>query len=769
MIVALIAAALIGPVGCRSASIALPDRPTPLPLPESTPAGVATPQQHVTPYPPAPSPYDMISAESLLSFLEELTAIQPYSGWRNSATEGEAEALDLLARKLEEFEYLQSLGMALERQHFRVFLATELWETRLYLTIDGEEVEVPASGIRGEREDIGRALWFDSDGQLNDKARDPVVVEGEVLLAGAPEEVEALTRMEVRGRIVLVDYAAVDRSVRGQEAVQTAQRLLSLAPAGVVLVTRFSNRSGESHGTFAGEGGALAQASRETNIPILYVRLEDLAGAGITEWRDLARVASARLVWDADVLSPAPSGNLVARIPGLDQTRAVILGAHVDSPNSPGALDDGSGTAILLEVARVLDAARLQPSIDLYLVWFGSEELGLYGSYHFVATHQELLDRTLGMLQVDMLSYPLEGVAAKLNLVSWPYDRQGENRLPWAEYLAAVAERLGIQAAPLGHYGLESDNAAFTGFNVPNANLMYADHGVGTLGKIHYASHIHDPYDTVELAREQRDVFVQMAQIALSAALEAAGAEPLRAAPRPTYRLLFVGSHTEPVHISPAVFMDFGLTMAGESFDVDMIPYGHAVLPSDLEDADLVIVLPVLDYPTPEGDVTVYDESWSAEEIAVLKDYVAAGGLLVLTNGAQRLKYFNRPLDFNEDWSDINPLAEQFGLAYFGGNEGTPVGRIELRKQHPLMRGVDSLELADGNTVLFTTTRATEAAQVLAQTRRGLVAALVDYGAQGGEVLALADVGLLNTSGGESANLPFWRNLARYARLRAKR
>lgn len=710
----------------------------------------------------------MVSSDSLLSFLEELTAIQPYSGWRNSATAGEAEALDLLARKLEECDYLQALGMELERQHFHVFLATELWETRLYLTIDGEEVEVPASGIRGEREDIGRALWFDSDGQLNDKARNAVVAEGKAVLIGSPEEAEGLTGSELRGRIALVDYALVDQSILGQEAILTAQRLLSLDPAGVVLVTSFSNQPGESHGTFVGEGGALAQASRRTNVPILYTRLEDLSRAGIAAWSDLSRVQSARLVWDADVLSPADSGNLVAHIPGLDPTRAVILGAHVDSPNCPGALDDGSGTAILLEVARVLDAARLQPPADLYLVWFGSEELGLYGSYHFVATHQELLDRTLGMLQVDMLSYPLEGVEAKLNLVSWPYERLGDSRLPWADHLAESAERLGIQVFPQGYYGLESDNAAFTGFGVPNANLIYADHGVGTLSKIHYASHIHAPYDTVKLAREKSDVFVQMAQVALSAVLETAGAESLRITPRPTHRLLFVGSHTEPVHMSPAAFMDFGLTMAMEGFDVDVIPYGSVVTPSALEDADLVIVLPVLDYPTQEGDVGLYDESWSVEESAVLRDYVAAGGLLVLTNSAQRLKYFNRTLDFNEDWSDVNLLAEQFGISYFGGDNSAPVGKLELRKRHPLMRGVDSLGLAEGNAVLFKTIRSagTGEVQVLAQTRSGLIAALVGYGEQGGEVLALADVGILNTSGGGPANLYFWRNLARYARSR---
>ena len=117
----------------------------------------------------------------------------------------------------------------------------------------------------------------------------------------------------------------------------------------------------------------------------------------------------------------------------------MILGAHIDSPNAPGAMDDGSGSAILLEMARVLDAARVQPPVDLYLVWFGSEELGLYGAAHFVATHQELLDRTLAMLQIDGLTRPLDGIDADLRLVTWSYGRLGDPRLVWPEALAQVA------------------------------------------------------------------------------------------------------------------------------------------------------------------------------------------------------------------------------------------------------------------------------------------------------------------------------------------
>ena len=47
-----------------------------------------------------------------------------------------------------------------------------------------------------------------------------------------------------------------------------------------------------------------------------------------------------------------------------------------------------------------------------------------------------------------------------------------------------------------------------------------------------------------------------------------------------------------------------------------------------------------------------------------------------------------------------------------------------------------------------------------------LAAALVDYGDGGGQVLALADVGMLGAGEEEPANLPFWLNLARYARSR---
>ncbi len=755
-----------------------------VPSPATDPAATSTPAPQPTPTPnqaevpvdaratvplaasltlpaatiPPADPFDLISQESLFAYLEALTAIQPYSGWRNSASRGESEALDYVESVLSQFEFLQDLGLSLERQEFRVFLGTELWNTRLHLVVDDREVEVPADGLRGPRDEIAQALRFDSDGVLNDTARNPIVLDGPVLLVRTADEIQSLRQRDVDGKIVFLDYAAIDRVVQGDtsRAVGIAWDLLEEKPAGLVLVTSYSNEIGESHGSFVGDNSALNWVETDTFPPTLYVRLEDLQPIGISDWEDLERIESARLTWDADVLSPARSGNLVARIPGEDASRAVILGAHIDSPNSPGAMDDGSGSVILMEIARVLDASRTRPPVDVYLVWFGSEELGLYGSSHFVATHQELLDRTQAMLQTDMLSYPLDGIDASITLVSWSYGRLGDDRLLWPDHLArAVAER-GIDVDSEDLYYVYSDNSSFGGFDVPHADQIYANESeMEATGSLHYASHIHDPYDTVELAREVGDALEQMTRVALAAALES-GTSDLRVTPRSDRRALFVASHTESAHMAPTAFTDLGMTLSMEGFDVDMIPYGQAVVAADLADADLVVALPIVDYPSPEGDATLYDEAWTTPEISALESYAEQGGLLVLTTSAHRLKYGNSLLDPNEDWPDVNDLAERFGVTYVDGTFSSTQAWTE--GNHPLVDGVNVLELAGGNGVPFSLTDG----DVLARADGEAAVALVQYGQ--GQVLVLADVGILGATWGPPANVDFWRNLARYAR-----
>ncbi len=704
--------------------------------------------------------YSMLSLDSLLGYMTDLAAIQPYSGWRNSATEGEAQWLDYVAGKLNRMPYLAGIGLQLERQQFHVFIGQEIWEARLYLTIGGKEIEVPANALRGVRDNIGQALRLDSDGQLNDTARNPVTAQGPVLVVKSEAELDALNPADVAGRLVLLDNAVVDRIHLGTgRAATIAGTLAAKQPAGIVLITHFSNDLGDDHGAFVGDLSPVNQANIGPSVPVLYARLEDLASAGIAGWDDLGKVQSARLAWDADVFAPGTSGNLVAHIPGVDPSRAIILSAHIDSPNSPGAMDDGSGSAVLLEVARVLDAAGKQPPVDLYLAWYGSEELGLYGGSYFVATHQEVLDRAVAMLQVDCLTRPLDGVNADLSLVTWSYAQLGNSQIPWPRYLESVAGQHGVEVRSEDLLEIYSDNSPFVSFDVPHADLIYVDEGaMNRVGGVHFAGHIHDPYDTVELARDVSDVLKQMAVVALGAVLEAGQAPNLRITPKPDRRAVFVAGHTEAVHMTPAGFFEMPMTLALAGYDVDMIPYGQEVTPADLSGANLVIVLPVVDYPSVAGDPNAYNvSSWSLQELGALQGYVSSGGLLVITNSANRLKYYNGIQDPNEDWAAMNDLSAVFGVTFEAGMISADVAQVE--RDHPLVKGVQELELAPGNAVPFHNNEG----RVLATADGMRAVVLVDYGGGGGQVLVLGDVGMLGT-GGRMQNLAFWRNLAEYAR-----
>jgi len=200
------------------------------------------------------------------------------------------------------------------------------------------------------------------------------------------------------------------------------------------------------------------------------------------------------------------------------------------------------------------------------------------------------------------------------------------------------------------------------------------------------------------------------------------------------------------------------LTLSWAGFDVDMIPYGQTLTRSDLANADLVVALPVMDYPSPDGgDVTLYDEAWSPAEINALEEYVSDGGLLVLPNSTHRLKSLNRVFDRNEDWSDVNALAARFGVTFYERIvRGT---QMRVIGDHPLIKDVKYLEVIEGNGVPFTAT----IGLTLAQAPGGAaVAAVIDHGQ--GQVLVLADVGMLDAANDVTTHLPFWRNLAAYAR-----
>ncbi|WP_340401064.1 M20/M25/M40 family metallo-hydrolase [Paenibacillus sp. FSL H8-0079] len=79
--------------------------------------------------------------------------------------------------------------------------------------------------------------------------------------------------------------------------------------------------------------------------------------------------------------------NIIARVPGEDNSKAVMISAHYDSVNnSPGAADDASGIAAMLETVRAIrESGPLQN--DLILLMTDGEEMGLLGAQEFILEH----------------------------------------------------------------------------------------------------------------------------------------------------------------------------------------------------------------------------------------------------------------------------------------------------------------------------------------------------------------------------------------------
>ncbi len=159
--------------------------------------------------------------------------------------------------------------------------------------------------------------------------------------------------------------------------------------------------------------------------------------------------------------------------------------------------------------------------------------------------------------------------------------------MPIFDFLAQAVAAQGLTLDQLSEDGLIADNSNFDVFNVPNVYLGYMnanDFRMKSSPYFHYANHWHDPYETVEVAREVSEAFVGMTRLMLSFALETGRAQPnLRVTPTGDQRALFVSSHTEATNVPTSMLRELGMALAWEGFDVDMIPYAQAITPADLK------------------------------------------------------------------------------------------------------------------------------------------------------------------------------------------
>ncbi len=103
------------------------------------------------------------------------------------------------------------------------------------------------------------------------------------------------------------------------------------------------------------------------------------------------------LAVELEVYSTGPfeSFNVLADIPGTDLADEIVLiGAHLDSWGlGTGALDNGCNVAMLIDIARQMEALDLQPRRTIRFALWNGEEHGLFGSWGYVKRHMADLDR----------------------------------------------------------------------------------------------------------------------------------------------------------------------------------------------------------------------------------------------------------------------------------------------------------------------------------------------------------------------------------------
>ncbi|WP_081867867.1 M20/M25/M40 family metallo-hydrolase [Hymenobacter sp. IS2118] len=140
------------------------------------------------------------------------------------------------------------------------------------------------------------------------------------------------------------------------------------------------------------------------------------------EFLKYSKAGGGRMTVEMDTFTIKPDGrrinkpvlmaNVLATLPGTDpnDTRIILVSGHIDSrvsdvmnatADAPGANDDGSGTVLVMELARVLAGEKFPCTLKFVAVQ--GEEQGLYGSSHLAARAKKEGWNLIAMLNNDIV------------------------------------------------------------------------------------------------------------------------------------------------------------------------------------------------------------------------------------------------------------------------------------------------------------------------------------------------------------------------------
>jgi len=136
-------------------------------------------------------------------------------------------------------------------------------------------------------------------------------------------------------------------------------------------------------------------------IPVVDLSLEDYGMLyRLVEHNNQPKI---KVVALSKELGRVPTFNTIATIPGTEfPDEYVVLSAHFDSwDGATGATDNGTGTIIMMEAARILKKVYPNPKRTIIIGHWGSEEQGLNGSRAFVEDRPEVVEGLQALFNQD--------------------------------------------------------------------------------------------------------------------------------------------------------------------------------------------------------------------------------------------------------------------------------------------------------------------------------------------------------------------------------
>jgi hypothetical protein len=184
----------------------------------------------------------------------------------------------------------------------------------------------------------------------------------------------------VPGRIALVQRGTCTFELKAQNA-QAA------GASGVIIFNEGNTaaRSGVFNGSLAGD----------TTIPVVFTSFAD----GLSLYQEATSATLPRVRLSIHFISNpnATDYNVIAESKGGDPNNVLVVDAHLDAIYGAGILDNATGSAAILDIAQKL--RHVQTQNKLRFIWFGGEELGLFGSQYYV---DNLSQTDLGKIFYDL-------------------------------------------------------------------------------------------------------------------------------------------------------------------------------------------------------------------------------------------------------------------------------------------------------------------------------------------------------------------------------